>query len=109
MAIDVIKQLLERFDSEDGWLNVIKVLKNNENQKKKPQFCHFCNKWFAPKKNVKVHIEKFHQLNVNYSCEVCEYKAKTEMEMKKHVNTKHRLPVIQEEEKELEILETCHR
>ena len=59
LAIDVIKQLLDRFDSEDGWLNVIKVLQNDENQKKKPHFCHFCNKGFATEKNLKVHIELF--------------------------------------------------
>ena len=34
LSIEVIKQLLDRFDSEDGWFNVIKVLHNNENQKK---------------------------------------------------------------------------
>ena len=40
----VIKQLLDIFDSEDGWLNVIKVLQNNENQKKKPHFVIFVTK-----------------------------------------------------------------
>ena len=74
LAIDVIKQLLDRFDSEDGWLKVIKVIQNIENQKKKQHFCHVCNNGFATEKDVKVHIEKFQQLEVNYSCEVCDYK-----------------------------------
>ena len=97
LAIDVVKQLLDRFDSEDGWLNVMKVLPNNELQKKKSHFCHFCNKGFATEKNVKVHIDKFHTVTVDFRCDVCDFKTENEKDLKRHDNEKHRLPVIKEE------------
>ena len=81
LAIDVVKQLLDRFDCGNGWLNTIQVIPNNEQ--------HFCNKGFATEKNVKTHIEKFHKVDGGYLCDLYDFESEKEEDLNRHVKDKH--------------------
>ena len=79
--------------SGDGWINSFRALPkapSKDFHNKKSHFCHFCNNGFCNVKNLKNHIEKFHQIIVTFSCDVCDFKSDNETEFKKHEEEKHK-------------------
>ena len=53
LAVEIIKALLDKFISGEGWINICK--KNNV----QTAMCASCNKGFANEKNLNVHMTKF--------------------------------------------------
>ena len=85
LALDVIKKLIDMFSSEDGWINLFRSVpkvNNKDGLNKKTHFCHFCSNGFCNITNLKSHIEKFHQIVIGHSCEVCGFKSDKETELK---------------------------
>ena len=66
LAVDVIKQLIDRFQPGDGWIDVLSVVTKTSKKEddKKSFYCHFCGNGFCNIKNLKVHIDKFHRIDV---------------------------------------------
>ena len=93
LTFDIVKQLLDRFGSGsgDGWIGLLKVVPKTvkKDDQKKSHYCHFCNNGFSNLKNLKVHIEKYHQVILNFNCEKCEFTSTIDEELKKHVIEKH--------------------
>ena len=92
LALDVVKQLLDRFDAcGGGWINVVKAIPKapRENDGKKSQYCHFCGNGFASVRNLKVHIEKFHRVVTNSSGDESDLVTKDENDMKRHIEKGH--------------------
>ena len=77
LAIDVIKIMIDKFISGEGWGLIFK--KNTTQQ----FICSPCNKSFVCEKNMNTHMEKFHT-GKEYSCEKCKYVAKDEKQFKEH-------------------------
>ena len=75
LAFDVIKQLLDRFGTGDGWNSLVNVLTKKVVQTKKSHHCQFCNKGFCNENNVKVQIGKFHTDVKTYPCIYCDFKS----------------------------------
>ena len=92
LAFEVVKQLLDRFGTGDGWINLLKAVPKGpikDSSNKKSHFCHFCNNGFCNLKNLKVHIEKYHQVVLNFTCDNCEFVSNNEADLKKHDAEKH--------------------
>ena len=93
LTFDIVKQLLDRFGSGpgDGWIGVLKVVPKivKKDDQKKSHYCHFCNNGFCNVKNLKVHIQKYHQVILNFNCEKCEFITTMDEDLKKHVKEKH--------------------
>ena len=56
LAFDVIKQLLDRFGTEEGWNCLVNVSTKKTTQNNKTHFCNIFNNGFCNEKNLKVHI-----------------------------------------------------
>ena len=70
LALDVIKLLLDKFISGEGWMNVLKKV-NTAVTNKKSHHCKHCNKGFCNEKNLKIHVDKFHSIQIQSKCEEC--------------------------------------
>ena len=87
LAFDVIKDLLDNFHVEDGWINFF--VADSDILGKKSHFCHFCNKGYANEKNLKNHITKFHKIVIKYTCDKCDFSANRINELEQHEETLH--------------------
>ena len=91
LTFDIVKQLIDRYGHGDGWIELLKVNPKvaKKDDSKKSHYCHFCNNGFCNIKNLKIHIEKYHQVSVSYRCERCDFSSVTEEELKKHMEKSH--------------------
>ena len=91
LTFDIVKQLIDRYGHGDGWIELLKVNPKvaKKDDSKKSHYCHFCNNGFCNIKNLKIHIEKYHQVSVSYRCERCDFSSVTEEEFKKHMEKSH--------------------
>ena len=78
LAIDVIKPLLGRFGSGEGWKCSVKTDPNH--------ICHICKKGLYTDKNLKNHLEKIHSFSEAFICKVCAFKTESEIDFKNHEN-----------------------
>ena len=83
LSNDVIKYLLDTFESTDGWKTVLKF-----STFKKPS-CLTCKKSFCSEKNLNTHIKKFHTNNTIFKCDVCDITYETENSLKEHNEKNH--------------------
>ena len=101
LTFDIVKQLLDRFGSGsgDGWIGLLKIVPKvvKKDDQKKSHYCHFCNNGFCNVKNLKVHIEKYHKVMLNFNCEKCEFTAYIDEDMKKHIKEMHDNTTLTEE------------
>ena len=95
LTFDIVKQLIDRYGHGEGWIELLKVKPKvaKKDDSKKSHYCHFCNNGFCNIKNLKVHIEKYHQISVNYSCERCEFNSVIKEEFEKHIEKSHIDPI----------------
>ena len=91
IAMDVIKPLLEKFISGEGWVNLVKT---SDKPVEKPFVCDVCRKGFVSERTLENHVEKFH--GKNFSCNGCDKRFNEDMQLKLHMKTH------QEEETEME-------
>ena len=90
LTFDIVKLLIDRYGHGDGWIELLKVKPRvAKKDDSKSHYCHFCNNGFCNIKNLRVHIEKYHQVSVNHRCERCDFTALTEEEFKKHMEKNH--------------------
>ena len=87
LTFDIVKQLLDRFGSGsgDGWIGLLKIVPKvvKKDDQKKSHYCHFCYNGFCNVKNLKVHIEKYHKVMLNFNCEKCEFTSFIDEDLKK--------------------------
>ena len=85
LAIDIIKHLLDNFETTDGWKNTLEFF-----TVKKPA-CQMCKKSFCNEKNLQTHMKKYHTTGTvkNVKCEVCDITYETENQLKDHNENKH--------------------
>ena len=84
LAIDVIKPLLDRFGSGDGWKSFVKTAPNQSDNLKKVHNCHICKKGLCTEKNLKNQLEKIHGVSEAFICKLCAFKTESEIDFKNH-------------------------
>ena len=66
-----------------------KVIKKSSSSSERDFICEYCKKEFKRKDHKQIHIERIH-LNLEFSCEICDYKVKDAFRLKKHTEIVHK-------------------
>ena len=105
LAIDIIKQLIDRFSSGNGWIDALIVPNRNikKDDSKKTEYCYFCGNGFCSVRNLRVHIEKYHPVDVQFTCDHCDFRTTSEKDLIKHTEDKHSTKEHEEEQNQLEV------
>ena len=103
LAVEVIKQLLNRFENGEGWKRFVKTSVNAV-EKSKVVLCSICKKSYATEKTLKTHMLKFHKGVKQLACQSCDFKSDNDTDLKKHVQEQHKENEILDNKMDIDII-----
>ena len=78
LALNVLKQMVDRYVETDSWKKIFEKV-----------VCNMCKKAFCNEKNLKTHIEKYHEIIQTVKCSICDFTSNYRNELDKHIKESH--------------------